>query len=117
MKYNEMVEKLINDSIKNEELIDCLNSNQINIIGMAVLKIIERKYCDEPIVGALKKIASLLSGWKAVGPYQIGHLAAAALFLVRDQAALDCFSRIYDNLKEIDKYLIDNFIEQYEKTP
>jgi len=53
------------------------------------LKIIERKYCDESIVGALKKIASLLSGWKAVGPYQIGHLAAAALFLVRDQAALE----------------------------
>lgn len=115
MKYSEMVEKLENDSIKNEELADCLNSNKINIIGMSVLTIIKRKYCDESIIKALANIAPLLSGYKAVGPYQIGHLAAAALFLVRDQAALDCFSNIYDNLNEIDKFLIDNFIEQYER--
>lgn len=115
MKYSEMVEKLENDSIKNEELADCLNSNKINIIGMSVWTIIKRKYCDESIIKALANIAPLLSGYKAVGPYQIGHLAAAALFLVRDQAALDCFANIYDNLNEIDKFLIDNFIEQYER--
>lgn len=116
MEYGEMVEKLKNGSIKNEELLDCLNSNKINIIGMSVLTIMERQYCDESIIKALIESASLLSGHKAVGPYQIGHLAAAALFLVRDQAALDCFARIYDNLKEIDKFLINNFIEQYELT-
>lgn len=115
MEYNLMVEKLKNDSIKNEELTDCLNSNQINIIGMSVLTIMKRQYCDESIIKALAEIAPLLSGYKAVGPYQVGHLAAAALFLVRDQAALECFSHIYDNLKEIDKFLIDNFIEQYER--
>ncbi len=45
----------------------------------------------------------------------MGHLATAALYLVQAPAALDCFNQRYDRLDEIDKFLVDNFIEQYER--
>lgn len=116
MVYNEMIEKLKNDSIKNEELSDCLNSKNFNIVGQSIYIIMERKYCDESIIKALIKIARMLSGYKVVGPYQMGHLAIAALFLVRDKSALGCFTQIYNDLNSNDKFLVDNFIERYQES-
>lgn len=116
LTYNEMIAKFNDDSIKNEELIDCLNSKIFNIVGMSVFKIMERRYCDESIIKALAEIALKLSGYKAVGPYQMGHLAIAALFLVNDQSSMECFTRIYKNLNGNDQFLVDNFIEKYNET-
>lgn len=44
------MKQLNNDSIKNEELLDCLNSKNFNIVGLTIYKIIDRKYCDEYII-------------------------------------------------------------------
>ena len=115
MVHNEMIEKLKNDSIKNEELSDCLNSKNFNIVGPSIYKIIKRRYCNECIIKQLTEIAPMLSGYKIVGPYQMGHLAIAALFLVKDKSALGCFTQIYNNLNSNDKFLVDNFIERYER--
>ena len=111
-----MIEKLKNDSIKNEELLDCLNSKYFNIVGPAIYKITERRYCDEDIIRALTKIASMLNGYKVIGPYQMGHLAIAALFLVKDKSALEQFNQIYNNLDDNDKYLVDNFIKNMQES-
>lgn len=111
MVHDEMIEKLKNDSIKNEELYDCLNSKNFNIVGKSIYKIIDRKYCDEYIIKALTKIASMLSGYKVMGPYQMGHLAIATLFLVKNKSALECFKQIYNSLSNNDKFLVNNFIK------
>lgn len=97
------------------ELWDCLNSKNFNIVGLAIYKIMERKYCDASIIKALTKIASMTDGYKVAGPYQMGHLAIAALFLIKDESALDCFTQLYNNLDDNDKFLVDNFIEKYER--
>lgn len=111
MKNIEIYEKLKNDSIKNEELYSCLISKNFNIVGAAIYRIIERKYCDDCIVKVLTQIALLLSGHKVIGPYQMGHLAIAALFLVEDKSALESFKQIFNNLKDDDKFFVDNFIK------
>ena len=116
MLHNEMIEKLKNDSIKNEELLDCLYSKYFNIVGPAVYKIMERRYCDDDIIEALTKIASMLNGYKVIGAYQMGHLAIAALSLVKDKSALEQFNQIYNNLDDDDKYLVDNFIKNMQES-
>jgi hypothetical protein len=108
---NEMIDKLKDDAIKNEELFDCLNSKNFNIVGLSIYKIIDRKFCDKNIIKALTKIAAMLSGYKIAGPYQLGHLAIAALFLVGDKSALEYFNQLYENLNDNDKYLVDNLIK------
>lgn len=110
-----MLEKLKNDSIKNEELVDCLNSKSFNIVGQSIYKIIDRKYCDQCIINTLTKIATMLNGYKVMGPYQIGHLAIAALFLVDNKSALEGYKQIYKNLNNNDKFLVDNFIKSMQK--
>ncbi len=95
-------------------ILDCLNSKSFNIVGQAVYKIMERRYCDENIIKALTKIASMLNGYKVIGPYQMGHLAIATLFLVEDKSALEYFNQIYNNLDDNDKFLIDNFIKNMQ---
>lgn len=50
LNCNETMKQLNNDSIKNEELLDCLNSKNFNIVGLTIYKIIDRKYCDEYII-------------------------------------------------------------------
>ena len=97
-----MIDKLKDDAIKNEELFDCLNSKNFNIVGLSIYKIIDRKFCDKNIIKALTKIA---------GPYQLGHLAIAALFLVGDKSALEYFNQLSENLNDNDKYLVDNLIK------
>ena len=114
MLHKEMIEKLKNNSIKNEELWDCLNSKNFNIVGQAIYKIMERRYCDEDIINALTKIVPMLNGYKVIGPYQMGHLAIAALFLVEDKSALEQFNQIYNNLDSNDKFLVDNFIKNMQ---
>ena len=114
--HKEMIEKLKNDSIKNEELLDCLNSKNFNIVGQAIYKIMERGYCDEDIIKALSIISSMLNGYKVIGPYQMGHLAIAALFLVKDKSALGYFHQIYNSLDSNDKYLVDNFIKNMQES-
>ena len=115
MVHNQMIEKLKNDSIKNEELSDCLNSKNFNIVGPSIYKIMERRYCNEYIIKLLTEIAPMLTDYKVVGPYQIGHLAIATLFLVKNKSALGYFTQIYNDLNSNDKFLVDNFIEMYEK--
>ncbi len=115
MTHNEMMEKLRDDSIKNEELADCLNSKIFNIVGMSIFTIMERRYCDKSIRKALAEISPKLSGYKAVGPYQIGHLAIAALFLGNDRSSIECFTHIYKKLNSTDQFLVDNFIEKYNE--
>lgn len=109
-----MLEKLKNDSIKNDELVDCLNSRNFNIVGQAIYKMIDRRYCDQCAINALTKIATMLSGYKVMGPYQMGHLAIAALFLVENKSALECYKQIYFGLSNNDKFLIDNFIKNMQ---
>lgn len=115
LTFNEMVERLKNDSIKNEELFDCLDSKKFNIVGKSIYKVIDRKYCDEQIIKALSQIATQLKGFKVAGPYQLGHLAIAALFLVKNESAIECFKQIYNDLNNNDKFLVDNFIERMQE--
>lgn len=115
LDYKKMIEKLNNNSIKNEELWDCLNSKNFNIVGLTIYKIIERKYCDDRILKALTQIAAMLDGYKVAGPYQIGHLAMAALYLIEDESALDRFTQLHNNLNDNDKFLVDSFIERYKE--
>ncbi|MDR2889391.1 MAG: hypothetical protein LBV33_06070 [Lachnospiraceae bacterium] len=113
MDTNTLLIKLNDDSIQNEELHVCLESKNPSIVGKSILKIIERKYIDDVIVELLTKISLLIGGYKAVGPYEFGHLAIAALFLVNNSSALNSFDIAYSTLKEDDKFLVDNFIKSY----
>lgn len=111
MEHNEMLLRLKNDSIKNDELCDCLNSKNSNIVGQTIYKVIARAYCDEFVIKALTRIAPLLNGYKVMGPYQLGHLAIATLFLVNNKSALQRFKQISNDLSDNDKFLVDNFIK------
>ena len=111
MGLNILNEKLKDNSIKNEELYDCLISGYFILVGQAIYKIIERRYCDKYIIKALSKISLILNGYKVMGPYQIGHLAIAALYLVDDRLALKHFEPIYESLNDNDKFLVDNFVK------
>lgn len=111
MEQNEMIGKIKDDSIINEELYDGLTSRDFNTVGLSLYKIIERKFCDHNIIMALTKISLLLNGYRVAGPYQIGHLAIAALALVNDKSALECYEQIYRNLNENDKFLVDNYVK------
>lgn len=53
----------------------------------------------------------MLKNNKVVGPYQMGHLAISALFLVKNKFALERFNQIYNDLNNNDKFLVDNFIK------
>lgn len=116
MKQNEMILKLENNSIKNEELYDCLMSKNLNVLMETIYKIIERKFCDENIIMALTKISPMLNGYKLVGPYQIGHLAIGALALVNNELALEKFKQIYSELNDNDKFIVDNYIKGMKQT-
>lgn len=111
MEQNEMIVKLEDNSIKNEELYSCLISKDFNIVGRTLYKIIERKFCDDNIIIALTKISLMLDGYRVAGPYQIGHLAIATLALVDNKSALKHFEQIYNGLNDNDKFLVGNYIK------
>ena len=104
--------KLKSDSINNEELIHCLNSEKHNILGLTILAIIERKYCNEQIIRRLVQLGALLKDHKLFGLYQIGHIAIAALFLVGNEEAQIKYYALCQDLNENDRYIVDNFIKE-----
>jgi hypothetical protein len=111
-----LFKKLKNNTITNDELIFGLNSEKHNIIGLAVLEVIERKYSDENIIIRLVQLSSLLSDNKLFGIYQIGHIAIAALFLIGDDEVIFKFNELYGKLSENDKFITDNFIREHTQT-
>ncbi|MCL1873962.1 MAG: hypothetical protein FWF85_07590 [Clostridiales bacterium] len=107
-----LFDKLKKDSIENDELIFGLNSEKHNIIGLTILAIIERKYCNEQIIIRLVLIGTLLKDHKLFGLYQIGHMAIAALYLIGDEKAQSKYYELYEELSDDDKYIVDNFIKE-----
>ena len=73
MGLNILNEKLKDNSIKNEELYDCLISGYFILVGQAIYKIIERRYCDKYIIKALSKIALILNVQSDMAPSLYSH--------------------------------------------
>lgn len=108
---SELVKRLKNKRVTDEEVISCLESENYRVVAMAMFIIIERNYCDERIVNMLTKLSRLLGNNKFIGPWQLGHVAIATLSLLDNESASSMFNEIFEELDDIDKFLVDNFIE------
>ena len=107
----ELIEKVEDDTIKNEELIILLNEENYRAISDAILTVIERKYCVEQIINRLVELSGRLTNNKLIGPWQIGHVAIATLYLVEDDKARKKYYEILGELDELNQFLVDNFIK------
>ncbi|MBD5134347.1 MAG: hypothetical protein HDT39_00080 [Lachnospiraceae bacterium] len=107
----ELVEEIQNDNIKNEDLIICLEVENLRVVAMAMFKIIERNYCNQRIVNRLTQLGKLLKDNRFVGPWQFGHVAIAALALLENDYAKSMFDELFAGLNDTDKFLVDNFIK------
>ncbi|NUU78029.1 hypothetical protein [Paenibacillus xylanilyticus] len=56
----ELTKELENDTIKNEDLIVCMEAYSYRVVVMAMFKAIERNYCDKRIVARLAELSKLL---------------------------------------------------------
>ena len=117
MNDQTLLDKMKDNSITNEELILGLNAGKHNVIGRTILAIIERKYCNEQVILKLAQLGSLLQDHLLIGPYQIGHMAIAALYLIDNDEARPKYYDLFNTLNERDKFFVENFIEQYTKKP
>lgn len=107
----ELAEEIKDDTIKNEDLIVCLEAKNFRVVAMAMFKLIERNYCDIGIVERLGQLGQLLTDSKFIGPWQFGHVAIATLSLLSHEDAKIKFMEIFEGLSEDDKFLVDNFIK------
>lgn len=107
----ELANEIKTDTIKNEDLIICLEAKNLRVVSMAMFKLIERNYCDLKIVERLSELGKLLTDNKFIGPWQFGHVAIATLSLLNHKAANLKFNEIFEELNEDDKFLVDNFIK------
>jgi hypothetical protein len=107
----ELVEETKANTIKNEDLITCLEAKNFRVVAMAIFKIIERNYCDIRIVDRLTKLGELLKDNKFIGPWQFGHVAVATLSLLENEDAKTRFNEVFNRLSDDNKYLVDNFIK------
>ncbi|WP_152392601.1 hypothetical protein [Paenibacillus guangzhouensis] len=107
----ELAEEIKTDTIKNEDLITCLEAKNLRVIAMAMFKIIERNYCDVRIVDRLTQLGELLKDSKFIGLWQFGHAAVATLFLLQNEDAKIRFNEVFKELSDDDKFLVDNFIK------
>ena len=107
----ELVEQIKSDKINNDDLIICLEAENLRVVAMAMFKIIERNYCDKRIVDRLIQLGKLLKDNKFVGPWQFGHAAIAALSLLDNDDARSSYNEIISGLNDTDKFLVNNFIE------
>lgn len=112
MISNKELEKALEeDSIRNEDLAECLENHSYRIVVMAMFKAIERNYCDHRIIDRLSEFSKRLENNKFLGPWQIGHVAIATLALIDDRQANEKFNEINESLNENDRFLVRNFIE------
>lgn len=107
----ELAEEIKADTIKNEDLIVCLEAKNLRVVAMAMFKLIERNYCDIGIVERLAELGKLLTVSKFIGPWQFGHVAIATLSLLSHKDAKIKFNELFEGLSEDDKFLVDNFIK------
>jgi len=108
-----VIDKINNDNVNYEELLFCLKQEKLGPVGVAIFKLIERKYDSEEIINRLVELSPLLTGHKFSGPYQFGHAAISLLFLINSNTSLSKYNEIYDTLNDSDKFLVDNFIKNY----
>ncbi|MDQ6423116.1 hypothetical protein RB620_27165 [Paenibacillus sp. LHD-117] len=107
----ELVKQIENNTIKNEDLIFCMEDHNFGVVTMSMFKAIERKYCNQRIVDRLAELSRLLKDNKFIGPWQMGHVALAALSLLESESSKKKFIELFENLNENDKFLVDNFIK------
>ena len=107
----ELLEKVDNDTIMNDELILLLNQENYRAAIAAMFKLIERKYCDELIINRLVQLSGRLNNNKFIGPWQIGHVAIATLKLVEDEKANKEYNIIMNQIDDLNQFLVDNFIK------
>lgn len=107
----ELVAAINNDSINNENLIVCLESDNLRVVGMAIFKIIERDYCNKAIINRLIQLSQLLKESKFIGPWQFGHIAIATLLILHNEDSKKIGNQIFVSLSETDKFLVENFIK------
>ncbi|MEK3669054.1 hypothetical protein [Paenibacillus sp. FSL R10-2771] len=107
----ELVEEIKTDTIKNKDLIVCLEAGNLRVVAMAMFKLIERNYCDSRIIDRLTQLGELLKDSKFIGPWQFGHAALATLSLLENEDAKIRFNEVFEGLSDNDKFLVDNFIK------
>lgn len=107
----ELEEEIKANTIKNEDLITCLEAKNLRVVAMAIFKIIERNYCNIRIIDRLTQLGELLKDNKFIGPWQFGHVAIATLSLLENEDAKVRFNEVFKKLSDDDKYLVDNFIK------
>lgn len=111
ISFADLSKKINDNEIALEKLGEYLDKDHLGIAGVVILKLINENYCDEEIITRIASFSNLLGGYKFVGPWQYGHIAIAALYLLQDNRARDKYVEIYESLSDDDKFLVDNFIE------
>jgi hypothetical protein len=106
-----LAEELINDTIKNEDIIICLEVSNLRVVAMGMFKLIARNYSSKRAIDRLAELSLLLKDHKFIGPWQFGHAALATLSLLENEDAQNKFTEIFEKLSDTDKYLVENFVK------
>lgn len=108
---SELFEQLQNNTISNENLILCTQSENFRIVSMSMSRLIERNLYDDIVINRLLDLSKLLVNNKFIGPWQFGHFAIATLSLLDDKRYKNSFDELYSKLSDNDKFLVNNFIK------
>ena len=108
---SKLYEQLKNNTINNESLLLCLQSQNYRIVAMSLSRLIERNLSNNDVIDRLSELGKLLTDNKFIGPWQLGHFAIATLSLLEDKDSRDKFDKIYKELNDNDKFLVNNFIK------
>lgn len=111
MLMSRLLKKLTDNTISDDDLLICLQSENFRLVAMSISRLIERNLDDISIIDRLLELSHLLTNNKFVGVWQFGHFAIATLSLLQSDVANAKFSEIYNELHENDKFLVDNFIK------
>lgn len=101
MSYLALTKRIMQDELTNEELIECLNIPNIQVIQQTILKLIERKVQNPNIYIKLLEYSKYMDiRFKLLGLCRIGHLAIYAL---KKLEYTEEFQALYEKLSDEDK--------------
>lgn len=96
-----LANRIRNDELTDQEIVQCLEVNNVVVQQHTILKLISRQIKSEYICNKLLDLSDMLAKeFKILGPCKLGHLAIYAL---KELGYNKEFQEKYDELTEIER--------------